>query len=69
MTASLTPVAASVFFLKSNETAISQPCYDVIIIFSSGHIVLMYKKSNSFVCKFSSIVRFSKQYEAENWHA
>ena len=38
------PVAASVFFLKKYYlAAISQPCYDVFIIFSSRHIVLCIK--------------------------
>ena len=53
-------MAASGWF-KSNYTAISQgylqkcPFYDVLIIFSSQHVLdtcLMYKKSNSFVYKF-----------------
>ena len=40
VTASAVPVAASVFFLNSNLTAIaiSQPFYDVLIIFSYQHI-------------------------------
>ena len=40
VTASAPLVAASVFFLKRHYlTAISQPYYDVQILFSSGHIV------------------------------
>ena len=40
VTASATPVVASEFFLKKYYfTAILQPCYDVLIIFSSPHII------------------------------
>ena len=76
VTASALPVAASVFFLKKYYlTAISQPCYDVLIIFSSRHIVWCIKSRTRLFINLSSIVKFSKQlrqgvpYKAENWHA
>ena len=44
MTASALPVAASAIFKKKSYlTAISQPCYDVLIILSSQHIVWLYQ--------------------------
>ena len=67
------------FFLKkvlSNEsylTAISQPCYD-IIIFSSWHIVWCIKSRTRLFINLSSIATFSKLLrqvvpcKAENWH-
>ena len=52
-----------------------QPCYDVLIIFSSRHIVWCIKSRTRLFINLSSIVRFSKYlrqgvpYKAENWHA
>ena len=76
VTASALPVAASVFFLKKYYlTAISQPCYDALIIFSSWHIVWCIKSRTRLFINLSSIARFSKElrrgvpYKAENWHA
>ena len=61
VTASALPVAASVFFSKKYYlTAISQPYYDVLIIFSSRHIVWWIKIRTCFFINFSSIVKFSK---------
>ena len=50
----------SVFFFKSNKTSISQPCYDVLIIFSSQHIVWCKKSPTRLFINSPSIVRFSK---------
>ena len=56
--ASAFPVAASlIFFLKK---AISQPCYDVLIFFSSRHTVWCIKSRTCLFINLSSIVRFSK---------
>ena len=69
------PVAAFVFFLKSNSTDISQPCYDVLLIFSPRHLVWCIKSWTRLFINSSSIAKFSKQlrqgvpYKAENWHA
>ena len=62
------------FFKKYYLTAISQPCYDVLIIFSSRHIFWCIKSRTCLFVYLSSIVRFSKKlrngvlYKAENWH-
>ena len=60
------------YFLKK---AISQPCYDVLIIFYSRHIVWCIKSRTRLFINLSSIVKFSKQLhqsvpcKAKNWHA
>ena len=61
VTASALPVAASVFFLKKYYLiAISQSCYDVLIIFSSRYIVWCIKSRTLLFINLSSIVRFSE---------
>ena len=51
------------------------PCYDLLIIFSSWHIVWRIKIQTRLFINLSSIVRFSKwlcqdvPYKAETWHA
>ena len=60
VTASALPVAASVFYLKSNQTAIPQFCYDVLVLFSSRHIVSCMKSRTRLFINLSPIVRFSK---------
>ena len=47
------------FFKKSNYKAISQPCYDVQIIFSSRYIVWCIKGRTRLFINLSSIVSFS----------
>ena len=49
-----------VLFNESYLTAISQPCYDVLIIFSSRHIVWCIRSRTRLFINLSSIVRFSK---------
>ena len=59
-------------FLKK---AILQPCYDVLIIFYSRHIVWCIKSQTRLFINLSSIIKFSKQLrqsvtcKAKNWHA
>ena len=61
VTTSTPPVAASVFFSKRYYLAVtSQPCYDVLIIFSSRHIVWCIKSRTRLFINLSSVVTFSK---------
>ena len=50
------PVAASVFFLKKYySAAISQPCYDVLIIFFSRHIDWCVKTRTRLLINFREV--------------
>ena len=67
-------VSFCVFLNKYYLTPILQPCYNVLIVFSSQHIIWYIKCQTRLFINLSSIVRFSEQlrqsapYIAENWY-